>query len=359
MKISLPKFGRLLSVLRIIFPLTAVLILTGCGSQPVKSPEKPAVVLPTNVLTGLPGINGPLLFVKVDDTESARPQIGLEDADVLYIEQVEGGLTRIAAVFSNKLPALIGPVRSARISDIDLMANYGRPGLAFSGAQSKFLPVLAAANIEDIGADHEPPSIFSRDSHRTSPTNMVVDPKALLAKSISREKRPIGTAKSVGWQFGPLPKTGTAIKSATMRWPAARYQARWSSSENRWLLYVNGKADLGANGSILGSPTFIIQKVSITPSIYHDHVGNFTPFSNTVGSGTGYLLRDGEAVPILWKRPTRTAPTTWTLKDGTIAYFHTGQIWIALTDQEPTFEFLAAPSPTASTIPTAKSSNSK
>jgi hypothetical protein len=334
-------------------------MLTGCGSQPVRTVEKPKVVVPTNALTGLPGINGPLLFVKVDDTESARPQIGLEDADVLYIEQVEGGLTRIAAVFSNSLPAHIGPVRSARISDIDLMANYGRPGLAFSGAQSKFLPVLAAANIEDIGADHEPPSIFSRDPHRNSPTNMLVDPKALLAKSISREHRQITSAKSVGWQFGPLPKTGTSIKSVTIHWPAARYQAHWSSSENRWLLYFNGKADRGANGSILGSPTLIIQKVSITPSIYHDHVGNFTPFSNTVGSGAGYLLRDGQVIPILWKRPSATAPTTWTLKDGTIAYFHTGQIWIALTDQEPDFENSAAPSPTISTTPSAKSSNSK
>jgi hypothetical protein len=142
--------GRLIVVGAVI--ASAVLALSACGASPTP-PPKVVKVIPTNVLTGLPGKNGPVLFVKIDDTQVAHPQIGLDSADVTYIEQVEGGLTRLAAVFSNKLPALIGPVRSARISDIDLMANYGRVGLAYSGAQSLFLPVLRAANIEDIGAN--------------------------------------------------------------------------------------------------------------------------------------------------------------------------------------------------------------
>ncbi len=329
-----------------------ILALAGCGASTSIKPTKTVPVPPTNVLTGMPGINGPVLFVKVDDTEAAHPQVGIEQADVIYIEQVEGGLTRIAAVFSNKLPPLVGPVRSARISDIDLMANYGRPGLAFSGAQKLFLPVLGAANIEDIGADHEPPSIYSRDSTRQSPTNMMVDPKALLNKSISVEHRQISTAISVGWKFGPLPTSGTPIESATIRWPAAKYQLRWSKTEKRWMLNHNGKPNVAADGTILGSPTFIIQEVSITPSIYHDHNDNYTPFSKTTGTGTGYLLRDGQSIPINWSRPTPTAPTIWTLKDGTEAYFHAGQIWVALTDQPPVFvpakPPVGAPNPTRS-----------
>jgi len=100
----------------------------------------------------------------------------------------------------------------------------------------------------------------------------------------------------------------------------------------------------------LGSPTFLIQEVSITPSIYHDHLGSYTPFSNTIGSGTGYLLRDGEEIPVYWNRATATDPTTWTLKDGSPAYFHTGQVWVALTDQQPTFTYpvSSTPAPTAS-----------
>ena len=337
--------GRLVS--RGVVIATAVLALSACGASTPAS-VKPIKVIPTNVLTGLPGSNGPVLFVKVDDTQVAHPQIGLDSADVIYIEQVEGGLTRLAAVFSNKLPAYIGPVRSARISDIDLMANYGRVGLAYSGAQTLFLPVLRASNIEDIGADTEPASIFSRDPARFAPTNMLVDPAALLHKSVNVEKRAIVTAKSVGWKFGPLPLGGRAIKSAEVKWPAGRYKAVWMAGTHRWKLFYNGFPDVAADGIGLGSPTFLIQEVSITPSIYHDHNGSFTPFSNTIGSGAGFLLRDGQEIPVLWSRASSLEPTTWTLKDGSPAYFHIGQIWVALTDHQPIFTYPISSTPTPS-----------
>lgn len=324
--------------------LSVGLILTGCSSPGVVA--KPVPVVPKNVLTGTPGINGPVLFVKIDDTQPAHPQIGLDSADVIYIEQVEGGLTRLAAVFSNKLPPLIGPVRSARISDIDLMANYGRVGLAYSGAQSLFLPILRAANIEDIGANTEPASIFSRDPTRTAPTNLILTPAALLQKSIAVEHRQIVTAKSVGWKFGPIPIGGSAIISAEIKWPASTYKMVWSAGSGKWKIKYNGLPDIAADGAQLGSPTFLIQKVVITPSIYHDHNGSYTPFSNTIGSGTGYLLRDGQEIPVFWNRATAIDPTTWTLKDGSPAFFHPGQIWIALTDQEPSFKRLASSTPT-------------
>ena len=87
-----------------------------------------------NLINGLAGSNNQILVVKVDDTKDARPQIGLESADVVYVEQVEAGLTRVAAVYSSVLPELIGPVRSARISDIELFAQFGRVGLNLSSA---------------------------------------------------------------------------------------------------------------------------------------------------------------------------------------------------------------------------------
>jgi len=331
--------------------VAALFLLTACGSTKPVVHAAPAV--PTNVLTGLQGKNGPVLFVKVDDTQPAHPQIGLDDADVVYIEQVEGGLTRLAAVFSNVLPPKIGPVRSARISDIDLMANYGRVGMAYSGAQTLFLPVLRASNIEDIGADTEPASIYSRDPSRQAPTNLILDPTALIHKSVDVEHRPIATAQSVGWQFGATPQGGVAIKSAEIKWPSSKYKAVWSSSLKRWILYYDGSLDLSADGVKLGSPTFVIQQLSITQSIYHDHLGNYTPLSHTVGTGTGYLLRDGQEIPVNWSRPTATSPTTWTLKDGSPAYFATGQVWIALTDQQPTFTYPVAASTSGTPAPTA------
>ena len=116
-----------------------------------------------NFLTGVPGNNGPLLAVKIDDTKEAHPQIGITDADVVYVEQVESGLTRLLALYSSNYPDEIGPVRSARISDIDLLAQYGRVAFAYSGSQTKMRPVLAEANLNNLSAERNPPSIFSRD----------------------------------------------------------------------------------------------------------------------------------------------------------------------------------------------------
>lgn len=299
----------------------------------------------TNALTGTVGTNGEILAVKIDDTPPAHPQIGLASADVVYIEQVEGGLTRLATIFSNpsKLPELIGPVRSARISDMDILAQYGHVAFAFSGAQTKLFPVINAANLENLGAEREPATIYSRDLTREQPTNLILHPQLLLDKAKS-EGKSIAQAKFMGWKFGSLPAGGKAIESVSMKWPASRYSATWSSSEKRWLLSYLGAPDLDSNGVQLGSPTLIIQKVSITPSEYHDKVGGITPFSNTVGSGTAYLLRDGCAIPIYWNRASAEVPTTWTLKDGSSANFAPGQIWIALTDNEPVFTYPAVSS---------------
>jgi len=319
------------------FLLASSLALSGCGTGAKESAVKASEEL--NLFSNLPGGNGPILAVKIDDTPPAHPQINLDKADVVYIEQVEGGLSRIAAIFSNpkNLPDLVGPVRSARISDLDILAQYGRVGFAFSGAQRLFYPQIDAANLENLSADREPASSYSRDETRQAPTNLILHPRTLLSKAIDTEKKVLSLPKDPGWKFGVAPAGGTPIVSASFKWPASKYSATWSASEKRWLLSYDGAPDLGADGRQLGSPTLIIQKVSITPSIYHDKVGGITPFSQTVGSGTAYLLRDGRAIPIFWNRSSAQTPTTWTLKDGKSATFATGQIWIALTDSDPVF----------------------
>jgi len=114
-----------------------LVLLTGCSAISDLLPKS----VERNVLSGREGTNGPVLAVKIDDTNAAHPQIGLEDADVVYIEQVEGGLTRLAAIFSSVIPERVGPVRSARISDIDILSQYGRVAFAYSGAQRKLLPL--------------------------------------------------------------------------------------------------------------------------------------------------------------------------------------------------------------------------
>jgi len=296
----------------------------------------------TNSLSGRSGVDGPILVVKVDDTPAAHPQAGLEDADIVYIEQVEGGLTRLAAVFSSHIPKVIGPIRSARISDIEILEQFGRVAFAYSGAQSKLLPVIAAANLENLGAQRQSKAIYPNDPLRTPPTAMMLNAAQLMDK-VLEQGLPITKSKNIGWNFSDSIETGTAIASVKVSWPANSYTATWSDSDKRWLLSINGAVDLAASGYHLGPTTFVIQLVSITPSEYHDKVGGVTPYSATVGSGRGYILRDGKYIPAIWSRPSGLSGTTWKTANGEEIPFAAGQVWIALTDKEPDFALNSAP----------------
>lgn len=290
----------------------------------------------TNVLSGREGVNGPVLVVKIDDTTQAHPQVGLEDADIVYIEQVEGGLTRLAAVFSSTIPQRIGPVRSARISDIDILSQFGRVAFAYSGAQRKLLAVIAAANLQDLGAQRQSPTIYTTDPNRIPPYAMVLRADLLMEKIVEKNYA-IDSAKSVGFEFGELPEGGVPTETAVMHWPAARYSATWSVDQARWLLSHNTSVNYAESGVVLGPTTLVIQMVSITPSEYKDKVGGVTPFSQTVGTGKAYVLRDGQRFATTWSRASSESGTTFTLPDGSVMQFDPGQIWIALTDREPDF----------------------
>jgi len=290
----------------------------------------------TNVLSGREGVNGPVLVVKIDDTTQSHPQVGLEDADIVYIEQVEGGLTRLAAVFSSTIPQRIGPVRSARISDIEILSQFGRVAFAYSGAQRKLLTVIAEANLQDLGAQRQSPTIYTTDPNRIPPYAMVLRADLLMEKIIEKNYV-IDSAKSIGFEFGDLPEGGAPTDSAVMHWPAARYMATWSDEQSRWLLSHNNSLDVAESGVVLGPTTLVIQMVSITPSEYKDKVGGVTPFSQTVGTGKAYVLRDGQRFVSTWSRASSEVGTTFTLSDGSVMKFDPGQVWIALTDREPDF----------------------
>jgi len=299
-----------------------------------------------NSISGRIGSDGPILVVKIDDTRSARPQIGLEDADLVYIEQVEGGLTRLAAIYSSVIPQNIGPVRSARISDIDILSQYGKVVFAYSGAQRAMLSLIANSNLWDYGAQRQSPIIYTRDANRRAPVDMVLRADLLLEK-VSKDQRVIAVSKSAGWSFGKAPIGGVAIESVAVRWPASRYEATWSQDEKRWLLSNSGIANFAASGKRLGATTFVIQNVEMSDSIYRAADGSLTPLSETIGTGTGYILRDGRSLKANWSRPSAEAGTSWTLADGTEIKFAPGSIWVALTDQKPEFT-LTAPTPALS-----------
>jgi hypothetical protein len=298
---------------------------------PAPAPARPAAQPRPrgSLLSGRAGEkDGKVLVVKLDNTRYARPQAGLRDADVIYIEPVEAGLTRIAAVYSTRLPKLVGPVRSARVTDLELLRQYGRVAFGYSGAHSRLLPKIAAAPLYDLSMDHRAPSSYWRVyGGRVAPYNVFTNAEQLIKKAPRA-----AVARDVGFRFGPAPAGGVLAKSVSLTYQRARVSFTWSTSARRWLWAMDGRPSIAAEGGPLGATTLIVQYVQVTDSGYRDVNGAVTPFARTVGSGTALVLRDGKLWQASWTRPTPSAGTRFTVggKDLPLAG---GQVWVVLADR--------------------------
>jgi hypothetical protein len=305
------------------------------AAPPTAAPDPQASATPvpvrTHPFTGQKGAAGPVLVVKVDNTRSAKPQLGLRSADIVYVEQVEGGLSRIMAVFSSKLPARVGPVRSARISDLHILPEFGRAAFAYSGVQAKMKPYVARAPLIDVSQDRSNAG-YTRSGAHKAPYNLYGAPKQLLARAHGAAK-----AAGIGFRFGPAPDGGRPLKSFSARYPAASFRFQWSAGQHRWLVTQDGRADRAAEGGVLGGATIVIQKARTTRSQFHDFLGNYTPLVQTVGTGTATVLRDGRAYDARWSRPSERDGTTFTTTSGAPMTFAPGQVWVVLVnDGKPT-----------------------
>ncbi len=287
--------------------------------KPTKAPPKP---VPSSPLSGRTGgaIAGRVVVVKIDNSPDARPQTGLALADVVYLEPVEAGITRIAAVFSSHVPDIVGPVRSGRASDPELFAQYGRVVFAFSGAQAGVRRIIQRSPMYTFDNDSGGGG-FRRSGSRRAPYNLYVSPAQLLAQAPNAVK-----AHDIGFRFGPRPG-GSPATRVTARWQRATATFTWSAAAKRWRWTMDGRAQQG-----LGGTTVLVQYVTVVPSRFVDVNGAHSPTIRTVGRGTGLVLRDGHAWAAAWSRPSAAAGTHWTV-GGRPMTFAAGQVWVVLLDR--------------------------
>jgi Protein of unknown function (DUF3048) N-terminal domain/Protein of unknown function (DUF3048) C-terminal domain len=263
---------------------------------------------------------GPELIFKIDNVPQARPPTGLTKADIVYLLPVDGGLSRIFAVFSSRIPPIVGPVRSSRQEDIKLLRQFGTPAFAFSGAQPHLLPVVEHARIVDLYAGIV--SGYFRDLNRVEPYNLYANTRQLLAEAPHASR-----ARDIGFRFGPAPAGGKPTRSYSVSYPAAAFMFRWSAADHRWLVWMDGSPAYAAQGGQLGGPTVVVQYVRVTLSPYRE-LGIRPPYANTVGSGNAVVLRNGRAYDVRWSRPDADGGTTFTLPSGKRMTFARGQVWV-------------------------------
>ncbi|GAB3297771.1 DUF3048 domain-containing protein [Parasphingorhabdus pacifica] len=268
-----------------------------------------------------PPVGPPVLAVKVDNVPAARPPTGVGAADLVYVEPVEGGASRLIAVFASDVPPVVGPVRSARETDLALLPQFGHPALAFSGAAPELLPAIGDAPLHDA-SPASVPSAYFRDSARSSPHNLYVRTGRLPPGD--------GWSPAAPLVFGPPPAGGTPTSGEEVRYSSARIGFDWSPETGRWLVSMDGSPYSAAGTGRLGAGTVVIQEVPVRDSALSDSLGNVTPYAETVGSGRATVLRDGRAFEAVWSRPDPEVGTTYTTPEGDPLPFAPGQVWTVL-----------------------------
>jgi len=294
--------------------------------QPPASPPAPApAVLPSSP-TLQPLRGGPVLAVKIDNTGSSRPRVGLGRADVVYVEPVEGGLTRLLAIFSTSQAGEVGPVRSARESDVPLLSNYGPVAFAFSGASAATLRILGGGHQVNLSNDASGQG-YRRHGARPAPYNVIGSPSALLARAGGSV--PLA---DVGFRFGRPSAGGVPANHLATRWPASGIDLSWDPGRQRYLVSTDGKPDIDADGTQHAAATVVVQVVASHLSQNRDVNGAQTPVVDVVGQGAATVLRDGRAWTGEWSRPTPAAPTSFTTNGQPIA-MAPGPVWVLLVPQ--------------------------
>jgi hypothetical protein len=324
--------------------LAATLALTAACSGGGGSKAKPVPtsgVAPTTTaplrfaLTGLPSsdskaVNRPVLVVKIENAPEARPQSGLETADVVYEEVVEGGLTRFLAVFQSRDAEFVGPIRSVRPTDPDIVRPLG--GLfAYSGGTKKFINQLHQAPVRDVGIDAFS-SAYTHRKPRRAPHDLYSATKKLYEKAKESDKNapalfsflpagsPFGSA-------GATPATQVTVVLGSLGISAYKYDP----GTGTWLRSEQGTAHVVEGGGQIAPTNVIVQYVSYVKSPGDtDVVGEPVYIAKVIGSGDAWVFSNGKLVKGRWSKPTADAITTYTDAAGQPVALVPGQTWVEL-----------------------------
>lgn len=311
----------------------AAAALSGCSGDAKPKPGTPTTaratpaVPRTNPLTGLsPAPGGPVVAVKVDDTLAGRPSLGLEKADVIYIEEVEGGLSRMVAVFASAKPK-VRAVRSIRQSDPELLGQYGKIIVVASGGGHKALGILDRSPLHSVINDRAQVG-FNRDPSRPAPYNVVSD----LAK-VSAAIKGDGV-RNVGFTWAARDPRLSAAKSAarvSTRVGATRVGFVWDPKLARYVRTIDGRRLRTGGGALVAKPNVLVQYCQIVADrTDRDTNGNPTMFTKSVGKGQVVLFRGAKRIAGTWSRPSIGAPTTFADAAGKRLLFAPGGTFVAL-----------------------------
>lgn len=255
-------------------------------------------------LTGLPAdstvTSRPILAVKIDNYGQARPQWSLDQADAVFEENVEG-VSRFVALFHSRLPDVVGPVRSARTADLDLLSAMNRPVFAYSGANPGVNDWINSASSSGLLVDFtaQRNGCYSRSPDRPGPHNLLLDPTCAVGRSPSAgPARPLWTISS-SWT-APAQAAVTADTTFALEMDGVHVGWAWDAASGLYLRSQDGQPHVALSGAQISASNVVEVATTYIPS----PVDARSPNAITVGSGNAVLHRDGKAIPVIWSRET-------------------------------------------------------
>ncbi|WP_240675199.1 DUF3048 domain-containing protein [Cellulomonas endophytica] len=314
---------------------TATVRVPGVVEPTKAAPPEPAVpvVWP---LTGV-GTDAvaarPALAVKIENSAVARPQTGLEQADVVVEEVVEGGITRFIAVYHSQVPGEVGPIRSIRPMDADLMAPlHGL--LAFSGGQPQFVQRIQDAGVQVLSMDAGAPGFYRKRGVAPAPHNVYGTPETFWGQAAADRTSPpapllpvalradAATAAQLGTPAASL--TTTFSRSASPGWT-------WDGASGTWLRSEGPTASVSASGARLAATNVLALRVQVNPDVGRDPAGNPIPETIVANSGgDGLLASGGKVLPVRWSMGATGSPLAVTTDTGAAVTLAPGTTWVEL-----------------------------
>ena len=362
----------------VVVGVVAAVTLAACGggasdSATSASSPTPKPTPPTWSLTGLPSEVGdnakPILMVKVENDPSVRPQTGIEHADLVFEELVEGGITRFATVFQSDIPAEIGPVRSIRHVDASLASPIADI-FVFSGGAPRTMRFVEQKVPSSISVVTEGGIGMYRSRKHPAPHNVFLKPHELIDSIADNQSPSDGffvrldpnapsptpqPSESASPSGSPSPSPTAVITPTDGVSIAFSYREnptwKWDAAQSLWMRSERKTPFTNPAGEQLGVNNLVIIYVKTIDAGYRDPAGNYVPRSVITHSGPGFLITDGKRQKISWSKKYVASRMTLTDETGKQIGVPVGKTWVSLVPVQDGKVTFAAPKPSATPTP--------
>ena len=281
-----------------------------------------------SVLTGRPNVsstNRTALVVKIDNVPRARPQAGINDADIVYVELVEGGSTRYAAVFHSEDVGTVGPVRSMRTTDINLLRPLNRPLFANSGGNSRTTTAINASPLVNIGHATSSGGAYFRNNSRPAPHNLFSSTAALRNAGGSAGGAP-PTLFTIRRPGTPNPNLTSDTTGVRVNYENTSVSYIWNGSG--WARSQDGRITADTAGVRTAPETVIVR---FTPYGVSPADAN-SPEANVLGRGRAWIFTEGKLIRGSWSKPDPDSVTLYRDSEGNPIQLLPGRVWVEIPE---------------------------